>query len=75
MAVFTLFMFFLSTAHIVMVMRYANIQYLEKNAAIEGSKVLQHRGEILVYIPVLLEVTNVSFCICNQRITFLLIYL
>jgi hypothetical protein len=60
MIIVTLFMFFLSTTHIVMAMRYADIQFLEKDAARQGGKSLQQKGDVLVYVPILIEVITVS---------------
>lgn len=56
----TLFMFSLSTAHMVMVFQYACTQYLDKDAAHHGDAILQRRGDPMVYVPTILEIVNVS---------------
>ena len=56
----TILMFAISSAHAVMVIWYANIEYLEKNAA-HDSDVLQRRRDPTVYVPTLFGIINVSF--------------
>lgn len=66
-------MFAVSSAHAVMVIWYANIEYLEKDAA-HDSDILQRRGDPTVYVPILFGIINVGFSIhhdllplCSQK--------
>ena len=56
----TILMFALSSAHAIMVFLYANIEYLENDAA-HDSDILQRRGDPTVYVPTLFGIINVSF--------------
>ncbi|KAI0695547.1 hypothetical protein BC835DRAFT_1414831 [Cytidiella melzeri] len=63
----TLVMFLLSSAHIAMVLQYANTQYLDKDAALYGDMILQRRGDPMVYVPTVLEIIN---CYIADAIVF-----
>jgi hypothetical protein len=53
-------MFLLSSAHMVTMMQYANIAYLKKDVVHEQETILHLEGDPLVYVPIALEVFNVS---------------
>ena len=57
--VITVIMFAMSSTHAAVVIRYANVQFLDKDAA-RDSSVLQRRGDPMVYIPTIFEIINVS---------------
>lgn len=55
----TILMFAMSSTHAAVVIRYANVQFLDKDAARDPS-VLQRRGDPMVYVPTIFEIINVS---------------
>jgi hypothetical protein len=69
----TLFMFLLSTAHIIMVIRFANIAYLKEDAANKADMVLHIKHSPADYLPTVFVIFNVSFL--NSSIILLIFLL
>jgi hypothetical protein len=57
LALVTLLMFLLSTAHVVITVQFTINQYVQKHS--EGTTMLR-KGDPIAYVPAILEIINVS---------------